>query len=115
METDYSKYRGRCREMAEAAVRADPTLILVRGRYICPIWNEQNHWWTIRSDGTIFDPTKDQFPSKGIGEYVPFNGIVNCSQCGREGEEKEFSYEGNYAFCSDTCHMLFVGLGEYIR
>jgi len=103
MENDYLKYRGKCKEMSEAAVAADPTLTLVRGHYHCPLWGEQPHWWTVRQDGTIYDPTKNQFPSKGIGEYVPFNGTVSCEQCGKEVHEDDAVLYGNYAFCSGEC------------
>lgn len=109
-ESDYEKYRGKCKEMAEAAVAADPSLTLVRGHYYCFVWGEQPHWWAKRPDGTIVDPTKDQFPSKGRGEYVEFNGMVTCSECGKEMKEEDASYESNYCFCSTLCHGRFVGV-----
>lgn len=107
---DYLKYRGKCKEMSEALVKADPTLTLVRGFYHCPSWGEQQHWWTKAADGTINDPTKDQFPSRGRGEYVEFDGIIKCSNCGKEMKEEEADIDGRYAFCSDQCHAHFVGL-----
>ena len=109
-ETDYIKYRGKCREMSEELVSKDPSLTLVRGHYHCPFWNKQPHWWVKDKNGQIIDPTKNQFPSKGNGEYVEFNGIISCSECGTEMKEEEADIEGNYAFCSDYCHMRFVGL-----
>jgi hypothetical protein len=108
--TDYEKYRGKCKEISEALVLENPTLILIRGRYHCPFWGEQAHWWCKKSDGTIVDPTKDQFPSKGAGEYVEFNGMVQCSECGKEMKEEEASYVNNYCFCSYECHGRFVGV-----
>lgn len=109
--TDYQKYRGKCREMSEAACAADPSLRLVRGHYFCPIWNtEEQHWWTVRPDGQIFDPTKDQFPSKGMGIYTEFNGVVECAECGKEVLEKDARIDGRYTFCSTRCNMRFVGL-----
>lgn len=107
--SDYQKYRGKCKEMSEALVVEDPTLVLVRGHYHCPIWGEQAHWWARRPDGTVVDPTKDQFPSRGIGEYVEFDGRVACSNCGKEVLEEEADVEGRYAFCSYECHGKFVG------
>ncbi|HNV67896.1 MAG TPA: hypothetical protein PKN60_12325, partial [Bacteroidales bacterium] len=67
-DSDYLKFRGKCKEMSEAAVLEDPTLRLVRGHYWCPLWdrNEQ-HWWCVKPDGTIVDPTARQFPSRGLG------------------------------------------------
>lgn len=109
-ETDYEKYRGKCRAMSEALVVQDPTLTLVRGYYYCPFWGKQGHWWVKKPDGTIIDPTKDQFPSKGRAEYEEFDGKLNCSECGKEMTEEEADIDGNYCFCSYTCHMRFVGL-----
>ena len=108
--SDYLEFRGKCKEMSEDLIRLNPTLKLVRGHYICPYWGEQPHWWTVDDMGIINDPTARQFPSKGMGHYVPFNGIVSCSQCGKEILESEADFESNYAFCSISCHMGFVGL-----
>lgn len=108
--SDYRRYRGKCKEFCEQEIAKDPSLTLVRGHYICPFWGEQPHWWTTRSDGSVFDPTKAQFPSHGIGEYVPFSGMVNCSECGKEMNEEEASFESNYCFCSYVCHGRFVGV-----
>lgn len=110
MTNNYKLYRGKCKEFSEKAVAEDPTLTLVRGHYYCPHWGEQPHWWTVRPDGTIHDPTKLQFPSEGKGLYVPFNGMVSCSECGKEVKEEEASIEGNYAFCSSGCYGRFVGV-----
>jgi len=112
MTTDnYWRFRGRCKELSEAAVSEDPTLTLVRGHYYCPIWNsDEAHWWTVRPDGSIFDPTALQFPSAGHGIYTPFDGIVTCSECGRELPEAEAHFDSNYVFCSNACHGRFVGV-----
>ena len=111
MTTDYMKYRGKCKELSEELCKKDNTLVLVRGHYFCPIWNTENqHWWCEKPDGTIVDPTRKQFPSHGHGIYTPFNGYVQCSNCGHEMKEEEGRYESNYVFCSILCHMRFVGL-----
>lgn len=108
---NYQKYRGKCKEFSEAACKNDPTLTLVRGHYFCPLWGtNEPHWWTQKPDGTIYDPTKDQFPSKGMGIYTPFDGMMECSECGKRIKEEDADIEGNYAFCSYQCHMRFVGL-----
>jgi hypothetical protein len=107
---NYLKYRGKCKEYAEAACQNDNSLILVRGYYHCPIWGKQAHWWTKRHDGTIYDPTRKQFQSGGISEfYEEFDGFVECSNCGKRIHENEADIEGNYAFCSYECHGKFVG------
>lgn len=109
--TDYTEYRGKCLELSQSAVLDDPTLTLVRGYYYCPMWNtEEQHWWTKRTDGTIYDPSAKQFPSKGLGVYTEFDGVVNCSNCGKSVNENEASTEGRYAFCSHKCHGIFVGI-----
>ena len=109
--SNYQKYRGKCKEFCEKAVAEDPTLTMVRGHYWCPMWNsDEPHWWCVKPDGTIVDPTKQQFPSNGLGSYTPFNGKVECSQCGKEMDESEAEFESNYCFCSGRCHGAFVGV-----
>ena len=95
--------------MSEAIVASDAALELVRGHYLCPVWGEQAHWWVKKPDGTIIDPTKDQFPSKGCGQYVEFDGNLECSNCGKPMKEEDADIEGRYAFCSYECHGRFVG------
>ena len=110
-ETNYLKYRGKCKELSEEACFNDPSLKLIRGHYYCPIWNsEEPHWWTEREDGSILDPTKAQFPSNGLGFYTPFSGTVECSECGKSVKEEEASYASRYCFCSYECHGRFIGL-----
>ena len=111
VQTDYMKYRGKCKQMSEALIKDDPTLTLVRGHYFCPIWNtNEPHWWCKKEDGTIVDPTARQFSSKGHGIYEEFDGNVECAQCGKVVAEKDASFMSNYAFCSTSCNMRFVGL-----
>lgn len=112
-ETNYMKYRGKCKEMSEALCAEDSSLTLVRGYYLEYIWGEdykQPHWWCVKPDGTIVDPTKLQFPSAGLSTYVPFNGMLECANCGKEIAEEDADIEGNYAFCSYQCHGRFVGV-----
>ena len=109
--TNYAKYRGKCKEMVEEICKQDQTLTPVRGHYICWLWGKQAHWWAVKPDGTIVDPTVSQFPKPHIGDYVPFDGVIECSQCGeRVLEEHATFYGSSYAFCSMGCNMRFVGL-----
>jgi hypothetical protein len=108
---DYKKYRGKCKIMSEELVANDPTLTLIRGYYICPIWaTREHHWWCIKQNGTIVDPTAKQFPSNGSGIYEPFNGIIECAECGKEVLEEDAKIHGNYAFCSHRCNANFLGI-----
>ena len=63
-ETDYSKYRGKCKQFVDEPVAKDTSLRAVRGYYHCPIWGKQAHWWAEDKDGKIIDPTVKQFPQK---------------------------------------------------
>jgi hypothetical protein len=107
----YRAFRGRCKELSEAACAADSTLTLVRGHYYCPIWNsDEAHWWTVRQDGTIHDPSGWQFPSRGLGIYTEFDGLCECSNCGKKVAEERAVFESRYAFCSTLCLGRFVGV-----
>ena len=112
-EDNYRKYRGKCKQMSEEAVAKDPTLTLVRGHYICWSLGKQEHWWTTRKDGSIFDPTVGQFPEPHIGDYIPFDGLTNCEQCGKRIHEDEMQMAGNYPVCSGRCHAKLIGLEEW--
>lgn len=103
MQTDYQKYRGKCKEFCEKAITENPSLTLVRGHYVDPAWGKQQHWWCVQPDGVIVDPTAKQFPSKGHGEYIPFPGSIECEVCGSE-EKEEYAYiVGSHAYCSYSC------------
>lgn len=110
--SDYVKYRGKCKEYSEELCAEDSSLSLIRGHYYCPIWNtKEPHWWCETNDGKIIDPTKNQFPSKGIGIYEKFDGMVECAECGKKMKEEDAKYESRYAFCRNTnCYGKFVGI-----
>ena len=112
--------RGKCHEMSTALVESDQSLRLVRGYYFCPIWNvEEQHWWTEKSDGTVIDPTKSQFPSNGCGIYREFDGIIVCEECGTEFTEDspDAVFQGTHGVCSGECYGRMVGIpiGTIIR
>ena len=109
-ETNYMKYRGKCKELAEEAIKKDPSLRLVRGWYIDPFWGKQQHWWTEKPDGTVYDPSKLQFPSEGNGEYKEFDGFFQCEQCGDTVHEDDAHPMGSHILCSYECAMKFIGL-----
>lgn len=102
-QSDYQKYRGKCKEFCESEMDKDPSLTLVRGHYIDTFWGPQQHWWLIRPDGTIYDPTARQFPTKGACEYVPFDGMINCEFCGEQTTEENAYMNGHHTYCSYVC------------
>lgn len=109
--SNYQLYRGKCKEMSEAACLEDATLSLVRGFYHDPIYGKEPHWWCKKPDGEIVDPTSKQFAFGGIPEfYEEFNGVCECAECGIEKPESEMKFASNYSFCSSKCLMRFVGL-----
>jgi len=108
--TNYKKYRGKCKEFVDEAIKVDPTLIAVRGYYWCHSWGKQQHWWCERPDGTIYDPTVDQFPLPHLNDYEKFDGTIECNECGKKVAEEFAIFSGNYCFCSTSCNMRFVGL-----
>jgi len=112
---NYQKYRGQCKKLCDQVIKKDPSLTLVRGWYYEPMWNKkEEHWWTIKQDGTIYDPSRKQFPSGGITEfYTPFDeeiGLIVCEQCGKEIKETESQMCGRYPVCSTQCALKLVGL-----
>lgn len=107
----YSLYRGKCLEFVEEICRLDPTLTIKRGHYFCFAWgSNEPHWWAVKPDGTIVDPTKAQFPCNGNGVYEEFDGICSCEECGKEFEELDGVSMGNYMVCSSLCARRLVGL-----
>lgn len=110
---DYSRYRGKCKAMSEALVELNPGYRLARGWYDCPQWGRQQHWWTVRPDGTIDDPTVLQFPAPRTGEYIEFDGWLDCEQCGKSVHEQDpnaHTVDNGMIFCSGTCYARCVGL-----
>lgn len=107
MQSNYLKYRGKCKQLCEQALTEDSSLRMVRGYYHDAFWGKQPHWWTEKEDGSIFDPSKLQFPDQN-GEYEEFNGYVECSNCGKMISEGDGTVYGNYIFCSGTCCYAFV-------
>lgn len=109
-QSDYNQFRGKCKEMAEAAVQTDPTLRLVRGFYHCPLWGKQAHWWTVAPSGVIIDPSVRQFPTKGAGaEYIEFDGTIECEFCRKSLDESAAYLNGHHVYCSYECFGHDVG------
>lgn len=111
-ESDYLKYRGKCKEFSQKLAIENPDLILVRGYYYCPISNkDEQHWWCKNKlTGEIIDPTSKQFLSKGFGDYREFDGNINCCECNKKIKEDEAQNAGKYPVCSYECYGKLVGV-----
>jgi hypothetical protein len=109
-ETDYSKYRGKCKQYVDKLIEENPKLVAVRGFYHCPVWGKQQHWWAKDEDGKIIDPTVKQFPTKGIcAEYEEFDGYFECENCGKSVHEEEAYFVEHHIYCCSRCYMKDVG------
>ena len=111
-ESDYIKYRGRCKEFCDELIESNPDLRLVRGYYYEPLWDrEEEHWWCVDINNEIHDPTKKQYPSGGIKEfYREFDGTLECEECKKIITEDQIVSIGRYAVCSNLCAHKLVGL-----
>lgn len=99
---------GKCASVTLAMASAFPELRRARGFYHCDRWGRRQHWWCVAPDGTVVDPTAEQFPSMGLGEYdevkdgeedrIPVGKCMNC------GEELYAHDESTYV-CSDYCEL----------
>lgn len=112
MTANVTESYGQCLEVTEKMAAAFPELRRVRGHYYCPIWGERAHWWLVEECGEIVDPTAEQFPSKGTGEYVEWDESQAeptgmCPNCGGH------CYDGNYC-CSDECGRQYVAFCNWI-
>lgn len=113
MESNYHVFRGKCKEACEALQKVIPELTLHRGWYNQPGWPKDSchHWWLQSPEGNIVDPTMFQFPTPGLNNlYEEFNGIVECSECGKEMKEEDAHFAGRYPVCSNECYKSLVGL-----
>ena len=97
---------GKCSQITMDMANAFPSLRRVRGHYYCPVWGERAHWWLVDEDGTVIDPTAAQFPSRGMGPYVPWDESQPeptgmCPNCGGP------CYNGD-TLCCQECHDSYV-------
>ena len=96
---------GTCCHATKLMQEEFPELERVRGHYYDTIWGEREHWWLIAPKGKIIDPTAQQFPSKGMGVYVQWEGgpepTGKCPNCG------QYVYNGDQ-ICSKKCELAFI-------
>lgn len=103
--TEYLKYRGKCKELSEKYIQDHPEYEIIKGWYWCPFWGKQQHFWTRhKKTKEIVDPSKNQFPSKGMGEYIEYDGMLECEYCGTSIHEEDVYFVDHHVYCSYTCY-----------
>lgn len=113
---DYKKRNpillGACHAATAEMKEAFPELTVVRGYVYCA-WGKRGHLWLTTDDGTIVDPTAEQFP--GVFEYEPWVPgsevrIGTCMNCGDEIWESFQSLDDvvEKDICSAGCYDAFA-------
>jgi len=100
---------GKCHAACKAMLREFPSLTMVRGHVHCFRQGIRErgfpHWWMTDADGSIIDPTDNQFDN--VIAYEPHDegapeptGL--CPNCGG------YCYD-SMSVCSDACGNDYVG------
>jgi hypothetical protein len=80
--------RGACESLSSLMAQEFPELRQTAGYYYDSCWGPQQHWWCVAPDGTVVDPTSEQFPSKGRGTYEELSEddrpVGCCMDCGSD-------------------------------
>lgn len=102
--------RGKCAEATTEMVAAFPELRRAAG-FAHVTWGRDQHWWCVAPDGTIVDPTKEQFEFGVVLQYEELDlddpetrsrvptGV--CPNCGDE------CYNGD-SLCSKKCEVSYL-------
>ena len=107
---------GACREVTEKMLEAFPHLKRVKGLYHCVFIGERTHWWLVDTDGSVVDPTRMQFPSKGACTYEELSEeeikyrvpIGKCMECGSMiFQPRDGSYQDS-TICSEECGNAYA-------
>lgn len=102
---------GTCKQAVEKLVREDPSLTAVTGWYHDALWGAREHWWATREDGTIVDPTVEQFPTghhPELRSYEVYDGTLPCRGCDLRIPKEQHSI--NTGFCCGGCFADTVGV-----
>lgn len=106
----YRKFRGQCLPLSLAVVREHPDWRLVRGFVECPFNGREQHWWTERPDGSIFDPSIRQYNAPGLLSYEEYEGVLSCFGCGVDVNEKDAVSDGSHRYCTESCLRYTIGV-----
>jgi len=99
--------RGDCAKITLQMKKEFPELQRVRGHYCCDMGGgRRQHWWLKTPDGIIVDPTANQFPSQGHGDYEEWKEgnpepTGRCLYCG------DYCYDNNVV-CSRSCDAALM-------
>ncbi len=107
--------RGKCDEATREMVKTFPELRRACG-FVFVMWGRDEHWWCVAPDGSVVDPTAEQFGPVGVLDYEELNlknpddvariPTGKCMDCG------EPTYLGK-TFCNDLCERAtrdYMGL-----
>jgi len=111
IENHYAHFAGKCYLYVWQWWQRNNQLLVQAGFYECPFWGSRTHWWLIDENGEVFDPTCSQFPSRGMGEYIPLHeASVSCCKCGQYVPTHLIGYwHHNHNVCSDRCYGRLIG------
>jgi hypothetical protein len=97
---------GWCQFAATKMAKQFPELRLARGWYGTP-QRKSAHWWCVAVDGTIVDPTGEQFKERGLFDrYIELDvNAIACTGCTSTVAESDPSFYvvADSPFCSKTC------------
>lgn len=104
---------GMCSSATKEMLGAFPELTRVRGWVHDAFVGRREHWWLTAPDGSVVDPTVDQFP--GVYEYEPLDEANppplrsgSCMDCGA-------SVFDGATFCDAECEAAtaeYLGLNQ---
>ena len=100
--------RGRCAEATVEMIKAFPELRRACG-FVTVQWGRDQHWWCVAPDGSVVDPTAEQFGAMGVFEYEEIDTsnpehvaripIAKCMEC----SGAVYEHSASVLFCSDEC------------
>lgn len=102
---------GTCEQAVDSLIAQNPALTKVAGWYIDAHWGPREHFWATAPDGTIIDPTVEQFPTghvPALRQYQPYAGVYPCPGCGIAISHPE--REDPIGFCCGPCEGATIGL-----
>lgn len=98
--------RGKCSDATKEMVAAFPELRRVCGFVRAP-WGDDQHWWCIAPDGSVVDPTREQFPAVFGYEEVDLANPHRPIPTGRCADCGEPTFNGE-SFCGSACEAATV-------